>query len=82
MLGRHIHMRTGALASLLYWGPAQREESAHRERVEQIIAFLRLETPGNTRPPHYPMVYASAWNWRVLWRWSPRCCCSTNPWVA
>jgi branched-chain amino acid transport system ATP-binding protein len=43
MLGRHIHMRAGALASLLYWGPAQHEESAHRERVEQIIAFLRLD---------------------------------------
>lgn len=42
MLGRHVHMRAGALASLLYWGPAQREEVAHRRRVEDVIDFLRL----------------------------------------
>lgn len=43
MLGRHVRMRAGALASLLYWGPAQREEIAHRARVEEIIAFLQLD---------------------------------------
>src|ERR1700745_1214004 len=25
MLGRHVHMRAGVFASLVYWGPAQRE---------------------------------------------------------
>lgn len=44
MLGRHVHMRAGVLGSLLYWGPAQREEIAHRHRVEEIIAFLQLDT--------------------------------------
>ena len=44
MLGRHVRMRAGALASLLYWGPAQREEIAHRARVEELIAFLQLES--------------------------------------
>jgi branched-chain amino acid transport system ATP-binding protein len=43
MLGRHVRMRAGALASMLYWGPAQREEIAHRARVEELIAFLQLE---------------------------------------
>jgi len=43
MLGRHVHMRAGAAACLLYWGPAQREEIAHRARVEEIIAFLQLD---------------------------------------
>ena len=42
MLGRHIHMRSGVFSSLLYWGPAQREEIRHRERVEEIIDFLKL----------------------------------------
>ncbi len=42
MLGRHVLMKTGVLASVLYWGPAQREEAAHRERVEEIIEFLNL----------------------------------------
>ena len=44
MLGRHVHMRSGALACLLYWGPAQREEIAHRARVEELIAFLQLDS--------------------------------------
>jgi len=44
MLGRHVHMHAGALKSLLYWGPAQREEIAHRARVEELIAFLQLES--------------------------------------
>jgi branched-chain amino acid transport system ATP-binding protein len=43
MLGRHVHMRSGVLASLVYWGLAQREEVAHRARVEEIIEFLELE---------------------------------------
>lgn len=43
MLGRHVCMRAGVLASILYWGPAQREEIAHRARVEELIAFLHLE---------------------------------------
>ena len=42
MLGRHVHMRSGVLASILYWGPAQREEVEHRRRVEEIIDFLKL----------------------------------------
>jgi branched-chain amino acid transport system ATP-binding protein len=26
MLGRHVHMKSGVMASMLYWGAAQREE--------------------------------------------------------
>src|SRR5271157_4025392 len=32
MLGRHVHMRSGVFASLIYWGLAQQEEIAHRAR--------------------------------------------------
>ena len=42
MLGRHVRMRSGVLASFVYWGLAQREEVAHRKRVEDIIDFLRI----------------------------------------
>jgi len=42
MLGRHVHMRSGLLSSILYWGFAQREEVAHRRRCEEIIDFLKL----------------------------------------
>jgi branched-chain amino acid transport system ATP-binding protein len=43
MLGRHVRMRSGVLASFVYWGMAQKEEIAHREKVEDLIEFLKLE---------------------------------------
>jgi branched-chain amino acid transport system ATP-binding protein len=43
MLGRHVHMHSGVLSSIVYWGLAQREEVRHRARVEEIIEFLELE---------------------------------------
>jgi len=42
MLGRHVRMKSGLLASFLYWGPARREEVEHRKRAEDIIDFLKL----------------------------------------
>ena len=43
MLGRHVRMKAGVFASFVYWGLAQREEIAHREKVEDLIEFLKLE---------------------------------------
>jgi branched-chain amino acid transport system ATP-binding protein len=43
MLGRHVHMRSGVFASFVYWGLAQKEEIAHRRRVEDIIDFLKVQ---------------------------------------
>ncbi len=43
MAARHIHMKSNMLTGALFWGPAQREEIAHRRRVEQIIDFLEME---------------------------------------
>jgi branched-chain amino acid transport system ATP-binding protein len=43
MLGRHVHMRSGVLASFVYWGLAQKEEVAHRARVEDLIDFLKIQ---------------------------------------
>ena len=43
MLGRHVRMKSGVLSSFLYWGPTQREEVAHRARVEELIDFLELQ---------------------------------------
>jgi branched-chain amino acid transport system ATP-binding protein len=43
MLGRHVHMKSGVLASFVYWGLAQKEEVAHRRRVEDIIDFLKIQ---------------------------------------
>ena len=43
MLGRHVRMKSGVLASVIYWGMAQKEDIAHREAVEEIIDFLKLQ---------------------------------------
>jgi branched-chain amino acid transport system ATP-binding protein len=54
MLGRHVRMKSGLLSSFLYWGPAQKEEVAHRRRVEEVIDFLKLadlrRTPAGALP--------------------------------
>jgi branched-chain amino acid transport system ATP-binding protein len=43
MAARHVHMKRGALAGALFFGPALREEIEHREVVEEIIDFLEME---------------------------------------
>ena len=43
MAARHIHMRSGMIQSLIYWGLAQKEDLANREVVEEIIDFLEIE---------------------------------------
>lgn len=43
MAARHIHFHYGMLKSMLYWGPALKEEVFHRKRVEEIIDFLEIE---------------------------------------
>jgi branched-chain amino acid transport system ATP-binding protein len=43
-IGRHVHLRSGALACGLYYGKAAREEFAHREAIErEIIDLLELQ---------------------------------------
>jgi branched-chain amino acid transport system ATP-binding protein len=43
LLGRHVQMRHNLVSSLLYYGPAQRQEIRHRELVEEVIDFLELQ---------------------------------------
>jgi branched-chain amino acid transport system ATP-binding protein len=43
LLGRHHRMHTGFLAGACWWGPARREELAHRRQCEDILELLELE---------------------------------------
>jgi branched-chain amino acid transport system ATP-binding protein len=43
MLGRHIHMSKSVMASLLWFGPARRQEMTHRALVEEVIDLLSLQ---------------------------------------
>ena len=48
MTGRNLKMKSNLLMQGLYWGPAQREEIAHRQAVEKIIDFLEIESVRKT----------------------------------
>jgi len=43
MAARHIHMRSGMLSCIAYWGFSLKEEIEHRRKVEEIIDFLEIE---------------------------------------
>jgi branched-chain amino acid transport system ATP-binding protein len=50
MLGRHIFLKTGLFRGVFMWGkasPAGREETAHRQKVEEIIDLLDLQSVRN-----------------------------------
>lgn len=42
MTGRHRLMSVGLASALVYWGRSRREETAHREAVEEVLDFLRI----------------------------------------
>ncbi len=44
MAARHIHMKRGALSGCLFFGPTRREEIANREKIEEIIDLLEMES--------------------------------------
>ncbi|HEY57443.1 MAG TPA: ABC transporter ATP-binding protein [Anaerolineae bacterium] len=49
LAGAHIHMKSNLFSSLLYWGPAQREQIAFREFIEDIIDLLEIQAIRNKK---------------------------------
>jgi branched-chain amino acid transport system ATP-binding protein len=43
MLGRHVHMNHRLWASLLWFGPARRQEIRNRDLVEEVIDLLEIQ---------------------------------------
>ncbi|HSV83183.1 MAG TPA: ABC transporter ATP-binding protein [Ramlibacter sp.] len=43
LVGRHTHIRSNFLQSILFYGRARREEAKAREEVERIVEFLEIE---------------------------------------
>jgi branched-chain amino acid transport system ATP-binding protein len=43
MTGRNLKMKSNFLLQALYWGPARREEIAHRRKCEEVIDFLEIQ---------------------------------------
>ena len=54
LTGRNLKMRSGLLAQAIYWGPARREEMAHRRKVEEVIDFLQIESIRKTPTGRLP----------------------------
>jgi branched-chain amino acid transport system ATP-binding protein len=54
LIGRHSHARTGIVEQLLFLPRARRDELAHREKVEDVIAFLNLERYRDTLIANLP----------------------------
>ncbi|MCA0273984.1 MAG: ABC transporter ATP-binding protein [Proteobacteria bacterium] len=43
MTGRLTRMKAGLLSQAIWWGVAEKEETANREKVEKIIDFLEIQ---------------------------------------
>jgi branched-chain amino acid transport system ATP-binding protein len=54
MTGRLLKMRGSFLLEGLYWGPAKRQELAHRAFVERIIDFLEIQAIRKTSAGRLP----------------------------
>jgi len=54
MTGRNLKMRSNLLWQAISWGPARREEIAHRRAVERIIDFLQIEAIRKTPAGRLP----------------------------
>lgn len=54
MTGRNLKMKSNFLQQAMYWGSAQKEELAHRRKVEEVIDFLEIQhirkTPVSSLP--------------------------------
>jgi len=55
MAARHVLMKQNIFSTMLYFGPAHREEIEHRKTVEDIIDFLEIEHIRKTIVARCPM---------------------------
>ncbi len=54
LIGRHCHVKTGLLSQFGFLPSARNAELEHREKVEDIIAFLDLQRYRNTLIANLP----------------------------
>jgi len=54
MTGRNLRIKSNLLLQALRWGPAEREETEHREKVERIIDFLEIQAYRKTAVGQLP----------------------------
>jgi branched-chain amino acid transport system ATP-binding protein len=54
LIGRHCHANTSVLQQILFLPNVRRDELAHREKAEEVIAFLNLERYRHTLIANLP----------------------------
>ena len=54
LIGRHCHSHLGYLAQMAFLGSARRAEIQHREKVEEVIAFLGMQRYRDTLIANLP----------------------------
>jgi branched-chain amino acid transport system ATP-binding protein len=54
LIGRHCHSTVGVLSELIFTSAVRREELKHREKAEEVIAFLGLERYRDTLIANLP----------------------------
>jgi branched-chain amino acid transport system ATP-binding protein len=82
MTGRNLKMKSNFLMQALYWGPARREEIAHRKKAEEIIDFLEIQHIRKTPVGRLPYGLQKRVELGARWRPNRKSCCSTNRWPA
>ena len=80
MTGRITQMKTNLLWQALWKGPAEKEEIAHRERVEHIIDFLGIRRFVKRRSDGCLTACKSESNWVVPSRQKRNYCCWMSQW--
>ena len=79
LIGRHCHVKTNLLSQFGFLPSARDAELAHREKVEDIIAFLDLQRYRNTLIANLPYgVRKVVELGRALVRRAEAACCSTS----
>jgi ABC-type branched-subunit amino acid transport system ATPase component len=82
MLGRHVRMKAGVLASFVYWGFAQKEESRTAKRSRTCSSSSSSRTCARCHRRALLRPRRSASSSAARWPPSRSCCCSTNRWPA
>ena len=81
MAARHLHLKRGALAGAIYFGPARREEIRHREVVEDIIDLLEMEPYRKKVVGLLPYGVRKRVELEGLLPSNPNFFCLMNPWL-
>jgi len=76
LIGRHCHSRVGVISELVFLPSVRKAELRHREKVEDVIAFLGLQRYRES--PTCRMVFARSSNSAALCASSPSSYCSMS----